>query len=120
MLGLYPLGSRAIAESTFGLSRIEEAMSAALDIALTIGAIAGIVVPISASLGLELALSGNWITRQYITANATITFGGTPTLHVLGQPIKLTAMPQSFTLRAAMDSYTLKALPEQFTIRGVR
>lgn len=118
MLGLYPIGSRAISSGPFSLTAIPEQMSAAPSFAFGITARAGAIVPLSASLALSFAVNGNWIVHQALSATLSISFDGSPRLFVAGKPIILSAVPQSYTLRASQVSYTLKALPESFTIRG--
>ena len=120
MLGLYPVGSRAISAGPFSLVTVSLAMSAVGSITFGGVANAGAFTPMSASGQITLSGSPRLFVNQALSAAGLITFGGTPRLFIAGKPIILTALPQSFTLRADRQSYTATALPQGFTIRGVR
>lgn len=121
MLGFAPIASRPISGSSFGLTAIAAAMSATISLSLTISGNSGLVTPLSATVsGPSFSIDASWITRQAIGANISLSFDGTPVLHVAGKPIRLNALPQSFTLRARQENWTLTALPQSFTIRGAR
>jgi hypothetical protein len=121
MLGLYPIGSRAISSGPFGLIAVPALLAATATITFAVSGRIGAVTPISATVaGPVFAVSGNWIVRQAISATVTIAFDGSPLLRVAGKPIQINAVPQSYNVRADYASYTLKASPESFTLRGVR
>lgn len=120
MLGLGPIASRSISGSPFKLTAVTASMAATLTIAFNIGGLAGLPAPMSATLGINFGLTGRMIVQQKLAANLTITFGGAPNLRLLGKPITLVALPQSYAVRAMNDSFAVKALPQSYTIRGVR
>jgi hypothetical protein len=120
MLGLYPIGSRAISGGPFSLVRVPLEMAAAVSFAFSITGRLGAFIPMAASIGVTFNGSPTLYVEQAISATVSFAFSGTPTLHIAGKPIQLAAIPQSYNLRAARESYSAKALPSSHTIRGAR
>lgn len=120
MLGLYPIGSRAISDGPFSLVRVPLEMAAAVSFSFSIAARIGAFIPMSASVSLTFNGTPTLFVEQAISAAISFAFSGTPTLFIAGKPIKLAAIPQSYNLRAARETYSAKALPSSHTIRGAR
>jgi hypothetical protein len=120
MLGLYPIGSRAISDGPFSLVRVPAVLAATVGLGFAVSGTAGLRVPARVSIGISFALSPTLTVRQAIAASLSITFGGNPTLSVAGKPIRLSAIPQSYNLRAARETLTMKALPQSYYVRGAK
>lgn len=121
MLGFGSISSRSISGSPFQLITVTAALSATVSLTFGVVGTSGLVTPMSGSIaGLSFAVPATMVVDQAISATIAFSFDSSPTLRVAGKPIRINALPQSFTLRATQQSYTLKALPQSFTVRGSR
>jgi hypothetical protein len=120
MLGLYPIGSRAIAAGPFNLTAVTAQMTATLGLTFTVTVTAGLLAQVSATIPVSFSLTASLHAEQAITATLPISFNLTASVRDYGKPLRISAVPQSYTVRAMPAEFTAKALPQSFTLRGTR
>lgn len=121
MLGLYPIGSRAISAAPFSLTLVQ-LFAVASGPLLTFGGVT------AAGATVELRASGPLITfggtanshwTQTIAASGNIlSLSGTGHLTLVGRPIVLTALAENKIATAQAERFATTAIAQSFIARG--
>ncbi len=120
MLGMSPIGSRAISAGPFSLIAIAAAITATGALTFSGSARWGAFLSAHATGQIIFGGSAEWTTLNALSAAGNITFGGNALLKVAGRPVIFYAIPDRHTFNGVAERYSFTAKADNFTFRGMR
>ncbi len=120
MLGMSPVGARAISAGPFSLIAIAAAITATGALTFSGSARWGSFLSGHATGQFIFGGSARWTTLNPQSATGLLTFGGNALLQVAGRPIVFYAIPDRHTFVGVPERYSFTAKADNFTFRGMR